>query len=178
MKVVSSGPATTLADLPAGAVFGRFVDDQYVRWLKIDGEGTNGQFPAACLAPHLSWSPGAEPGPTVFPLDGDDYVIPEPLTIRPKTMTGNQPIEPSNSNRVPLGSIVFTMDGRICLLCRSGHGMRAWVELETGKTFDSRQTPVAHFPHYVLTGKNELGDECVIFDSEIEQERFKQKRSA
>lgn len=168
MKVAALGTAIAIRDVPVGAIFGTFCSGEYARFLRAEGSNDRGQFPVVSLGPHFEseWTPGAPLGPTVYLWDGDTEVILEPntaLSIR-NTDSHGHPIDPSEDSRVPLGGVVLTSDGKNCLVCRSGPGRRAWIDLATGKSVEQLR-PVAHYLNYVLVGENELGKPRIIFDS-------------
>jgi hypothetical protein len=101
-------------------------------------------------------------GPTAYFWDATEQVLFEEQTvIAPKLETI---FDPNGAKYMALGTIVMTSAGETCLLCRSGPGARALIDLKSGTLVKDERSVVA-YEHYVLTALDPMQERCVIFDS-------------
>jgi len=169
MSVPVLPQAKQLSEVPAGSVFGSYVGDIYSRFFRLPDISQVDRIPVVSLGPEFGGlQDGAEQGPTIFLFESDEYVVLESDTfIYPKiTTSDSKRINPLMPGYFPLGAMVLAGDGKILLNCRSGHGKRALVNIETGVASGTERT-VAYYRNYVLIASDELGEKRIIFDSSL-----------
>ena len=161
MEIFAPGRVMRLGDVSPGGVIGTFDRGQYVRFLRTASE-TQTHVTVISLGPFCDGDySGHMQGPTCYFWEIDSEVVFEEKTaIAPKLDTAMDP----TARQLPLGCIVLSKSGEICLLCRTPRSGRALIDLSNGELIKNDRAAV-FYEHYALVAPNELQKMRSIFDS-------------
>ena len=163
-EVLAPGRAMRLGDVPAGGVIGTFDRGQYVRFLRTSSVTTAQDHVAVVgLGPFPDDDqPARVQGPTTYLWPTDvDVIYEEQTSIVPKH---DSVIDPTTARHVPLGAIIFSQTGQICIQTRTPRAGRALIDLSNGELVRDEHA-TAPYEYYVLVAPDEVQKKRVIFDS-------------